>query len=138
MRSFFLFLLLAPPLCGMALLLHGGSRLQEFLQSTPRIASRKDLDRFKELARSQMRSALLQAVLLPIPIIAYTTGILRRILPPSDFIWILLCSIPLILTALRIRRDEQQVWTLPAADQELEKEKEHVVHSWRFRMLPDF
>ena len=71
-------------------------------------------------------------------IIAFTTGVLRRILLPSDFIWILLCSLPLILTALRLRRDEKRVWALPTTDVELEAEKDHVVSSWRFRMLPDF
>jgi len=138
MRSLFLFLLLAPSLSGLALLLQGGGRLREFLRSTPHISSRKDLESFKDLARSQMRGALLQAVLLPIPIIAFTTGVLRRILLPSDFIWILLCSLPLILTALRLRRDEKRVWALPTTDVELEAEKDHVVSSWRFRMLPDF
>ena len=138
MRIFFLIFLLTPPAFGILLLLRAGEQLRNFLRTTPVLGSSADLETLKSLARQQMFTSLIQAFILGLPILAFGGGILFHVLYPSDFIWILLPSVLVILAALRIRSDEKQVWSIPAENSQLEGERDRIISCWRFKAFPDF
>ncbi len=138
MRFVFLALMLIPPICGILLLLQAREQLRDFLRETPLLVSDRDIEKLKALARRQMYLSLFQACVLGLPVAAFGGGILLHVLFPSDFVWILLPSILVILAALRMRPEEQRLWCLPAENSRLEEERDRIISCWRFRALPDF
>ena len=115
-----------------------GRDLKLFLHTTPRLASTHDLEQFKIVAARQMYAALLQAVLLLVAPGCFVWGIVTHHLSGSDFVWILLPSVVVILVARSYRGLERRMWTLPTADAELEATRDAVVRTWRTKPIPDW
>lgn len=138
MRIIFLMFVLIPPLLGILLLQGARKQIKSFLKITPVLSGETDLEKFKSLARRQMYTSLIQGLILSLPIVAFGVGVLKHVLFPSDFIWIVLPSVVVILIALRFRSDEQKIWNIPTESHELESERDRIISSWRFKVLPDF
>jgi hypothetical protein len=115
-----------------------GRDLRRFLDATPRLDSTSDLERFKGLAARQMWAALVQGALLLVAPACFVFGVFDKHLTGADFVWILLPSLIVILTARSYRSLELRAWTLESADSELEAARDAVVRTWRTRPLPDW
>lgn len=115
-----------------------GNNLKRFLEETPELNSSLDLERFKAIAGRQMHAALVQGALLLIAPAGFFWGLFVEALTPGDFVWILLPSVVVILAARSFRGLELKAWSLPATDQYLADQRDHVVKVWRSKPLPDW
>ncbi len=115
-----------------------GRDLKVFLAETPSLASTNDLERYKAVAARQMWAALMQGALLLVAPACFVWGIISKNLSGGDFVWILLPSVVVILVARSYRSLEQAMWTLPAADPQLEAVRDDVVKTWRTKPIPDW
>lgn len=115
-----------------------GRDLKVFLAGTPRLDSTNDLERYKAVAARQMYAALVQGALLLVAPACFVWGVVTQHLSGADFVWILLPSVMVLLVARSYRGLEQAMWTLPAADGELEAARDAVVRTWRTRPIPDW
>jgi hypothetical protein len=113
-----------------------GSLVRRFLRENSSIADVATLERFKALARQNMRFALLQIALL-------STGIILGIL--LLFRHGLLALIPIVITnvlltvlAKSLGPSEKAARSLPAATPDLLEQCQRVSQSWVSRALPDF
>ena len=138
MRTLLITVMLAGPGLAVVNALVQGSELNRFLRDTPELSSSHDLETLKRLAGRQMRAALLQGVLLIIGPVCFFWGLMFNHLTPGDFVWILLPSVTVILIARSLRTLESKVWSLPAAGQDLETERDRIVKVWRTKPLPDW
>jgi hypothetical protein len=115
-----------------------GNELARFLDSTPAIASTHDLERFKTVVAHQMIAALVQIALLGAPMLILFGGLLTGVLTPSDVMWVILPSLAILGIAALYRRGELRAKTLPAADLELERQRDAIVHTWMRKPWPDW
>ena len=130
--------MLASPALALVNALIQGNDLKRFLEDTPELASSLDLEKFKGIAGRQMRAALVQGALLMIAPGCFFWGLFVDALTPGDFVWILLPSVIVILAARSFRSLEMKAWSLPATDQYLAGERDHIVKVWRSKPLPDW
>jgi len=138
MRTLLLAAMLISPALAIVNAVIQGRGLKDFLNRTPELASSLDLENFKRVAGRQMRAALGQGLLLIIAPVCFFWGLMIDSLPPGDFVWILLPSVVVILVARSFRSLEMKAWTIPAANEYLEGERDRVVKIWRTKPLPDW
>jgi hypothetical protein len=115
-----------------------GTELKNFLASTPSLASSHDLERFKTVVAHQMYAALVQIVLLATPPIVFFIGVFRKILSPSDILYIIGPSAVILIVAAMYRGQEKRAKTIPTSDPELEQQRDAIVHTWLRKPLPDW
>jgi hypothetical protein len=123
---------------GLAILLAawGGGEVRRFLRQTPRIADPAALERFKSMARRNMRFALGQIVLLLTGILVGMILILVQGL--TALLPVLLTNGVLVAAGKSLSRFEKRARSLPAATPALAEEHRRVSESWVRRLLPDF
>ena len=115
-----------------------GSELKNFLSSTPRLESSRDLERFKTVVAHQMYAALVQIALLAAPPIVFFVGIFRDILSPSDLLYIIGPSAVILIVAAGYRGQEKRAKSIPTTDPELERQRDAIIHTWLRKPLPDW
>ena len=84
MRTVLLTLMIVFPVIGLLVSLYFGVTLQRFITTTPEIRSRDELERFKQVVKTQMYAALVQGVILIIPTLLLFYGFLSRTLVMLD------------------------------------------------------
>ncbi len=77
-------------------------------------------------------------VLLLVAPACFVFGIVKHHLTGSDFVFILLPSVIVLLVARSYRGLEKAMWTLPAADDQLEAARDDIVHTWRTKPIPNW
>jgi hypothetical protein len=138
MRSTYLLFILLFPAIAIANAWWFGSELQRFARQVTRFDSTADVELFKGVVARQMYAALAQIVLLAVPPILFFVGIIRKDLGPGDVLYIILPSAVVILVALVYKKVESQVRAIPAADDELRRQRDAIVETWIKKPLPDW
>lgn len=138
MRTTFIALMVLLPAAGVVNAYYCGASLRAFLRDVACLASAANLERFKRVVAGQMVAALVQLVLLAVPPILYAVGLARGVLVGGDIVYVLVPSAVVILVARTFKRLETRVKTIPAADAELARQRDAVVHTWLKKPLPDW
>jgi hypothetical protein len=138
MRQTLLLLILLLPALGILNAVWFGSELARFAREVLRLESSADVERFKEVVARQMYAALVQIVILAAPPILFFVGIVRRELFPADVLAIIVPAGVVIAVAALYKKVEQRVRAIPAADPELERQRDAVIHTWLKKPLPDW
>jgi len=137
-RSLYLMAMLGLPALAVLNAFWFGTELKNFVASTPRLESSHDIERFKTVVGHQMYAALAQFVFLAAPPIIYFLGVFRAVLSPSDILYILGPSAVILIVAAMYRGHETRAKTIAAADPELERQRDAIVHTWLRKPLPDW
>jgi len=137
-RSLYLMAMLGLPALAVVNAFWFGTELKNFVDSTPRLESSHDIERFKTVVAHQMYAALIQIVLLATPPIVYFIGIFRGVLSPSDIVFIIGPSAVILIVAAIYRPHEKRAKTIPTADPELERQRDAIIHTWLRKPLPDW
>lgn len=114
----------------------GRSGLVRFLEETPSIRGAGAMERFKAMARSQMKLALAQAALLTTGMVVGLVLVVRSGL--SGLLVVLAVNGLVIGLAFFNKKVETRVREVPTATDELAQEKERVIQTWEKKALPDF
>lgn len=115
-----------------------GMELVRFGRDTAAIRSSADLDEFKALARRQMKAALLQIVLLGMPVAIIVLAQISGLFGIRHIGMVIGASGINLVLGLLFKRAENRVQTLPVDDAGMQRERDRIVASWRTRPLPDF
>lgn len=138
MPTAYAFLLVTLPGLALANIWWFGSELRRFVDSTPILSSTVDLERMKVVVARQMYAALAQIVLLAAAPIVYFVGLARGALRPSDVLYVILPAAAVIVLSLRFKAIEADAKSLDAADDELARQRDQIVHTWMKKPLPDW
>jgi hypothetical protein len=138
MRTVLLTLMITFPVIGLLVSLYFGVTLQRFITTTPEIRSRDELERFKQVVKTQMYAALAQGAILIIPTLLLFYGFLSRTLVMLDIVYLLIPSLILLGVAIYFKPIERQVQTLPVADPQLQQERDCVVDVWKHKPFPNW
>jgi hypothetical protein len=115
-----------------------GLDLKRYSERTQILATRLDMLRFKKVVARQMYAALIQAVLLIVPLVIFFTGVSFEILNPSEILLVIVPSVIMIFVAVFSRRWEYRVKTIAAADPEIEEQRDAIVRTWLRKPWPDW
>jgi hypothetical protein len=115
-----------------------GIELKRFVDATPRLQSSRDLERYKSVVGRQMIAALAQIVLLATPPLLYAIGLMMDVLVPTDFVFVLVPSLVILAVAGVYRKSEKSAKEILAADPELERQRDAIVHTWLRKPWPDW
>jgi hypothetical protein len=109
---------------------------KHFLRTTTSIGGAAELDRFKVLARRDMRLALL---LIPIWLVALIAGfvIINRY-GALGLAAVLAANTISIVSSRAQKRYVVRARGIEAVSTDLQREKERVIHTWLKRPFPDF
>lgn len=110
-------------------------RIKGFLSGTKMIADRHDLEKFKDMARTQMKMALAQIGIQSIMLI---TGLYGLIMGSISLLLILLLNGIIIVLSLFFKKGEKLAQSLKTDSMELEKEYRDICTSWMNKPLADF
>jgi len=138
MRSTYLMLMLLLPLAAILNAWWFGSELQRFANQVRSFSSTNEIERFKGVVARQMYAALVQIVLLIVPPILFFVGLARGALTPGDVVFIIVPSAVVILVAALYKQTEKQVKSIPAQDDELQRQRDKIIHTWLKKPLPDW
>jgi hypothetical protein len=112
------------------------SRVKGFLNTTSTIADEQSLERFKALARFNMRMALVQ-------ILVFLAGIITSIAIILRYGFLGLAGVMavngvLLVLGLYMWGLEKRARSLPAATEELAQQHRRISETWVKKALPDF
>ena len=96
------------------------------------------MDRFKQMAASQMYQGFAQICLVFSPIVIFLGGFLGKHLFLADLIYVVVPFLLMVLFGFYVRVMERQVQTTPAMTADLERERDAVVKSWLTKPFPDW
>ncbi len=115
-----------------------GWHLREYVYSTPRIETYRDLDRFKGIVSTQMYVTLAQLAFLILPYAVLALGFFWfKVLDKSDVVYLLVPSVIFVAVGLYFKRIEDKATELPVAG-EFRDEFRQVVKSWTEDRLPNW
>jgi len=137
-RTIYLVFMVALPAIGVLNAAWFGTELKNFVAATPRLESSRDIEDFKTVVAHQMYAALAQIALLATPPLIYFAGLFTGVLRPADFVFILIPSMVIIMVASVYRRGELRAKNIPAADPELERQRNAIVSTWMRKPWPDW
>jgi len=137
-RTTLLFLIAGLPCLAIVWYLYFAARLKQFLRDTPAIASTRDLDAFKVVVKGQMVAALVQLVLLNVPWILLIYGYVRTVLHGADALYLLVPNLVVFVLGKQGKKIEGQAQNLKVADEQLQKERDRVVHIWLHKPFPNW
>ncbi len=138
MRETFVLLLLVLPGLAIANALAFGGELRRFVREVPFLSSTRDVERYKTVVAHQMYAALVQIGLLGAPILLFFVGVARGVLGPGDVLLVIVPSLIVIVVATRLKKVEAQARQIPAADDELARQRDAIVATWIRKPLPDW
>jgi len=137
-RSLYLLAMLGLPALAVVNAFRFGTELKNFVDSTQRLESSHDIERFKTVVAHQMYAALLQIVLLAAPLVIFGVGVVRGVLNPPDILYIIGPSAVILIVAAMYRGHEKRAKSILTADPELERQRDAIVHTWLRKPLPDW
>jgi len=138
-RTTILAIMLTCPVLGLIVSFYFGSLLKKFLTTTPAINSLQDIERFKQLVKGQMYAALVQIVILSIPIIVFAYGFWIKVLKPNtDILYMLVPSLVVLGAGMTLKSVERKVQNVPTATDELAKERDRIVDIWLHQPFPNW
>jgi hypothetical protein len=138
MRSTFTLLMLLFPALAIVNSWWFGRELKAFVDATPAIASTADLERMKAVVKRQMIAALAQILLLAAGPAIYAFGLYRHLLRPADVVFVIVPSALVLAAGVALKRVEAAARSLPAADDELRRQRDAIAATWLKKPLPDW
>lgn len=114
------------------------ANLKNFLNTTPRVESNMDLERFKRMVKRQMYAALLQIFLLGMPILIYGYGSFRGILDFGDVLYVVIPNTIIIIFSRLMRKHEVTGQTISSSTPELRSEVDVIINYWKKKALPNW
>ena len=138
MRSTYLLLMLGLPALAIVNAVWWGSELQQFTKRVTAFESTAHIEKFKTVVAHQMYAALVQIVLLAAPPIVFFVGLARHLLAPTDVLFIILPSALVIVVAAIYKKVETQARSIPAADDELRRQRDEIISTWIKKPLPNW
>lgn len=130
--------MLTLPALGAINAIYHGRSLQRYVRQTKRIRDLDGLERFQKMVARQMYAALVQLVLLVVPLILYFIGIPTEILRFGDIVFVFIPAGVLIALGHHFKKVETEVCRIPALGEDLEEQRLAVIKTWRTRPLPDW
>jgi len=115
-----------------------GRELGHAVRDIGRLESTADIERYKQVVARQMRAALAQMVLLAAPAALFGVGIVTGILTARDLLFMIIPAVVVIAVAAHYRRVEAAAREIPAASEELLRQRDAIVQTWLKRPLPDW
>ena len=115
-----------------------GGQLKRYVLSTRMLSTDLDVFRFKKIVAKQMRAALLQIVLLSLPIVIFITGIMFKALYPGDIFFVIIPSLAILAVAAYFRSWEIRARNIPTATPEMLDQRDAIVRTWLRKALPDW
>ncbi len=112
--------------------------LKSFMDETPRIDTNADLEKFKDVVRKQMYAALLQIVLMGLPILIFLYGAVTGLMRFGDILYVIFPDAVVIIVGKALRKIEKKAQSLPVSSPELEKARDKIVYCWEKKPLPDW
>ena len=137
-RNLFIGLMLLFPAIAIGNSLFFGSKLKQFARRIRIFSSYDDIVLFQRVVSQQMYAALVQMVLLVIPAILFVVGVLRGYLDISALVYVVVPSLVILACGIAFKKVEQQVRSIPARDEDLERQRDAIVTTWIRRALPDW
>ncbi len=138
MPTAYAFLLIAPPALALVNIWWFRRELRSFVDSTPVLASTSDIERMKAVVSRQMYAALAQIGLLAAAPVVFLAGLMTGALRPTHVLWVILPAAAVIVFALGSKRTEAEARALEAADDELRRQRDHIVETWMKKPFPDW
>ena len=115
-----------------------GRLLSQFVRDTPAIRTYQDLLNFERMVARQMYAALMQILLLALPGLLFAVGLIRKILGPGDFLYILAPAGIIMVMGIAFKGIEKRAQALPAEDPVLEERRQHIIKTWISKPFPDW
>lgn len=138
MRTTLIILMILFPSIGALNAVVMGARLQAFLREVKRFESTRDIERYKKVVAEQMYAALAQIALLGTPALLFLYGIVSKNLSGSDVAFIIVPSLVILLLGLAYKPVESAARSIPAADDELARQRDEIGETWTKKALPDW
>jgi hypothetical protein len=126
------------PAAGVVNAIVHGRLLRQFVRDTPAFRTYQDIVDFEHMVARQMYAALMQILLLALPGLLFAVGLLRKILGPVDFIYILVPSMVIFMMGKIFKGLEVRAQSIPAEDPVLEERRQHIVETWIKKPFPDW
>jgi hypothetical protein len=115
-----------------------GRLLGQFVRETPAFRTYQDIVNFEVMVARQMYAALMQILLLVLPGLLFAVGLLRKILGPADFVYILAPSVVIFVLGKIFKNLEARAQSIPAEDPVLEERRQHIIETWIKKPFPDW
>jgi hypothetical protein len=115
-----------------------GSELRRFASEVTTISSTAHMERFKQVVARQMYAALAQIGFLGAPVVVFFAGVVRKVMGPGDVLLIIIPSAIILLLAQAYKKVETAVRELPVADEQLRRQRDHIVDTWMKKPFPDW
>ena len=130
-------ILLCPALAAINAIYHT-RQLQNYVRHVRRINDMAGFARFQRLVARQMYAALAQSLLLTAPLILYFLGIFSDQLWLPDVVFVIVPGGFIIVLGYVMKKLENQVCRIPAANRDLDDQRLAVIKIWRTRPLPNW
>ena len=137
MRQVLIWLMLLLPAAGVVNGLWFSSELKRFLDRVPMLASSHHVEQFKQVVARQMYAALVQLVILALPPVVFFCGLVMGALGLADVLFVIIPSAVVLVVAMAMRPTELKARSIPAADPELERQRDLIVDTWLKKAVPD-
>lgn len=140
MREMLIGLMLAPIGLLLLYLIYLQFQYLAFKKQVPLFRTEEDIDKLKKLATSQMRGVPTGLKMANyFPVLFWITGMLKGVLFWSDlFYFVVLPYLVLGAYCFAIGSPPTKIGHFPAEDQNLETQRDHIVHVWIHETHPDW
>lgn len=135
-HSTFITLLILFPSVAIIVFFIFATELRRFIRKVPEIQTHQHIEYFKHVVSHQMYAALLQIVLLGIPVVLFLLRAISRLLRFDDVWFMLIPSIIVLILGQSFKATEKKAKTLPVSDPQLKDERERIVKIWMRKPFP--
>lgn len=113
-----------------------GNGILHFVRNTPAISTWQHMESFKSMVAKQMYSALVQILLLIVPVPVFVAGVMMGALNTIECLYFILPpSLVVLGVGLLYKKLEHRAQTLPVSD-EFSAEYQRVIEVWMKKPLP--
>lgn len=138
MRAFFIVIVLLLPAAAIANSLIHGMMLMKYTKQTPYLRTGRDILQFKGVVARQMYAAMIQMVLLILPLVLFLVGLLAGALTPSDIPLVIVPAGLIVVLSYFFKKAEIAARNIPTLNPEIEKQRDEIAMTWKKRALPDW
>lgn len=110
-------------------------KLRRFISDTTQITSENDLEKFKDMVRTQMKMAILQMAIMALMLI---TGIYGIITQELSLIFVILLYAIIMIAGMFFKKAENTAKSLKVADDGLRQNYKGICKKWDKKPFPDF
>ena len=138
MRTVLVIIILLLPAAAIVNTVVHGLRLVRFRHSLSRFENGPDMALFRPVVRRQMVAAVVQVGLLTAPLLIFLGGVATGALSPRDLPLVVVPAVLIVALGYVFKKVENEVRSIPAATDELARERDEVVATWTRKALPDW